>query len=86
MPSVKGKGSGGRRNEAAARNGKKVGRPPTHWKIPVEAGRAPVLLNADTLVLAQRLMLHEWPGVQTIEDLIAYAVRKLAETNSERPG
>lgn len=80
MPSVPGKGNGGDMREAAAKNGKRVGRPPTHWHIPVQEGKAPVVLDADTLVLAQRLMLYDWPGVATVEDLFGYAIRKLAET------
>lgn len=34
-------------------------------------------------LLAQRLMLYNWPGVQTIGDLLLYALRKLAETTDD---
>ena len=44
-------------------------------KITVEIAPTP----ADAL-LAQRLMLRDWPGVRTIGDLLLYALRTLAET------
>lgn len=74
MPSVKGKGNGGDMRAKAALNGKKVGRPKTHIAV-----RLPI----ETAAQAQRLMLYHWPGVATVEDLIAYAVRKLAETTDD---
>jgi len=37
-------------------------------------------VDPETRGLAVRLMLHEWPGVERVEELFAYAVQKLAET------
>lgn len=36
-------------------------------------------VDAETRALAQRLMLREWPGVEQVEQLFAYAVRRLAD-------
>ena len=78
MSSVSGKGNGGRRNEAAARNGKRVGRPPKFMRVPVLPDAVWVALPADAVLLAQQLMLRDWPDVTTIEELIPYALRQLA--------
>lgn len=37
-------------------------------------------VDLETRALAQRLMLRDWPGVGGVEELYAFAVRKLAET------
>ena len=79
MPSVSGKGNGGRRNEAAARNGKRVGRPPKFMRVPALPDAVWVAIPADAMLLAQQLMLREWPGVTTIEELIGLALRQLAD-------
>jgi hypothetical protein len=83
MPSVPGKG-GGRRNEAAAANGKRVGAPPKYVtvRVPIADGKIPVvlMLSPDDALLAQRLMLRDWPGVTRVEELFAYALRRLAAT------
>ena len=80
MPSVPGKG-GGRRNEAAARNGKRVGPPPKYQalRVPIASGRSPIAVDNDALALLPGLLLH-FPNVGTVEDLVAYALRTLAET------
>lgn len=36
-------------------------------------------VDQETRLLAQRLMLNDYPGVETVEQLFAYAVRKLAD-------
>ena len=44
-------------------------------KITIEIAPTP-----EDALLAQRLMLRDWPGVRTIGDLLLYALRTLAET------
>lgn len=39
-----------------------------------------IAITPEIALLAQRLMLRPWPGVRTVEDLFAYALRRLAET------
>lgn len=48
-------------------------------RVPVVSGKIPIAIDTTTLILAQRLMLRNWPGVATVEDLVGYALRKLAE-------
>lgn len=36
-------------------------------------------VDQETRLLAQQLMLREWDGVRTVEELFAYALRRLAE-------
>jgi len=40
-------------------------------------------VDAETRMLAVRLMLREWPGISRVEELFAYAVRRLAETTDD---
>lgn len=42
-------------------------------------GKIPVRIDPKTALLAQRLMLRDWPGVSNVEELIGYALHKLAE-------
>lgn len=92
MPSRPGGGSGGRRNEQAAANGKRPGRraiPLAQRKLRKD-GKVAVLIDPacemvipvdlDTRMLAQRLMLYPWPDVATVEELFSFALRRLAET------
>lgn len=81
MPSVRGKGSGGRRNEQAARNGKRVGAPQKYitLRIPLASGRVPIAIDNDAAALAAGLLLH-FPECGSVEGLISEAVRRLAET------
>ena len=67
MPSVPGKGSGGRRNEKAARNGKKVGRPAQHVTIRISVQSAAQL---------QQLMLTSVAGVSTPEQMVEHLIQQ----------
>jgi hypothetical protein len=40
-------------------------------------------VDVETRALAQRLMLRQWPGVERVEQLYAYAIRRLAETTDD---
>lgn len=40
-------------------------------------------VDPETRALAQRLMLREWEGVERVEQLYAYAVRRLSETTDD---
>ncbi len=64
---------GGWHNPASAANGRRGGRP---RKPPT----VQIAVDLDTAAPAQRLMLRQWPGVENIEQLIAYALRRLDET------
>ena len=60
------------------------GRPPK----PIEEraawnGKIAVRISPDTAALAQRLMLHDWPDVHNVEQLFAYALRRLAGTTDD---
>ena len=83
MPSVPGKG-GGRRNEAAARNGKRVGPPPKYQalRVPIASGRSPIAVDNDALALLPGLLLR-FPHVGTVEGVLALAIQRLAETTDE---
>lgn len=48
--------------------------PATEMIIPVDP---------ETRALAQRLMLYSWPGVCRVEELFAYAVRRLSEVTDD---
>lgn len=48
-----------------------------------DSGYTLLAIDADALMLAQRLMLYPWPGVTTIGDLIGLALRRLAETTED---
>ena len=54
-------------------------------RVRIDSGLIPVALPADAMLLAQQLMLRDWPGVTTIEDLISYALRRLADCPETRP-
>jgi hypothetical protein len=49
--------------------------PETEMVIPVDQA---------TRVLAQQLMLHEWPGVSRVEELFAYARRSIMKTSLQQ--
>lgn len=78
------------KNKASAANGRLGGRPPKRIteKKPDRYGRVIVRIDpatemvipvdAETRALAQRLMLNDYPGVERVEQLFAYAVRRLA--------
>lgn len=54
------------------------GRPPKPLdKRAAWRGKVAIRIDLETAALAQRLMLQEWPGVATVEDLVAYALRRL---------
>jgi len=40
-------------------------------------------VDVETRMLAVRLMLHDWPGVERVEDLFAYALRQMAKTTDD---
>lgn len=42
-----------------------------------------ILVDPETRVLAQRLMLRNYPGVTKVEELFAYAVQFLASTTDD---
>lgn len=74
---------GGRRNEAAARNGKRVGRPPKSIEQrALFAGKVAIRISPENALLAQRLMLH-FPEQPNVESLYEYALRRLAETTDD---
>lgn len=53
-------------------------------RIRIDPAREMVIaIDPDTRALAQRLMLRDWPGVRTVEELSAYALRRLAETSGD---
>lgn len=39
--------------------------------------------SVEDRLLAQRLMLYDWPGVATIDELFAYALHRLAQTTDD---
>lgn len=75
--------------------GKRIGRPrkAIEEKVPDDRGLITIridparqaVIDADlkTQTLAQRLMLYNWPGVNTVQQLYAYALRKLAEQTDD---
>ncbi len=67
---------GGWHNPASAANGKRGGRPRKPPTVQVN-------VDLDTAALAQRLMLLDWTGVSNVEQLFAYALRRLAETTDD---
>ncbi len=67
---------GGWHNPASAANGKRGGRPRKPPTVQVN-------IDLDTAALAQRLILRQWPGIENIEQLIAYALRRLAEMTDD---
>lgn len=81
-------------NKASAANGRLGGRPPQTdiTKLAVVSGKVRVRIDPakemvipvdpETRLIAQRLMLREWSGVTRIEELFAYAVRRLAKEES----
>ena len=58
-----------------------AGRPARYLalRVRIDSGQIPVAIPADAALLAQQLMLRDWPGVTTIEELICYALRRLAD-------
>lgn len=59
---------------------------PVYGKVRVRidpATQMVIPVDAETRLIAQQLMLREWPGVTSVEQLFAYAVRRLAE---DQPG
>lgn len=73
-----------RRNPASVANGKRGGRPrqPVEARTPRKDGKLAAWLPLEDMALAQRLMLH-FPAVRTIDELFAYALRRLAETTDD---
>ena len=83
------------RKPKSAVNGRLGGRPRTTaaQKKPDKYGRVTVRIDPvremvipvdiEVRVLAQRLMLRAWPGVSSVEQLFAYAVRKLAAATDD---
>lgn len=83
------------KNEETTKTNRRRGRPPKPLADkPRIFGKVRVMLDpekemiipvdAETRVLAQRLMLREWPGVETVEQLFAYAVQVLAARRGMR--
>lgn len=53
-------------------------------RIRIDPAREMVIsISPEDRALAQRLMLRDWPGVRTVEELPAYALRRLAETTGD---
>lgn len=49
-------------------------------RVRIDPAREMVIpCDLETRMIAQQLMLNDYPGVSTIEQLFAYAVRRLAE-------
>jgi hypothetical protein len=71
-------------NKRGGRRANPGGRPPKPLDERVAfKGKIANRVSPETALLAQQLMLREWPGVGSIEQLIEYALRRLKETTMD---